>query len=34
MCVFVLRYVCVAAGLPDRSVALRSWTFSKRKERG
>ena len=32
--VFVHRYVCVAAGLPDKSVAMRSWTFSRRKERG
>ena len=34
MCVFVYRNVCVAAGLPDKSVAMRSWTFTKRKERG
>ena len=34
MCVFVHRYVCVAAGLPDKSVPMRSWAFSKRKEKG
>ena len=34
MRVFVHRYVCVAAGLPDKSVAMRSGTCSKRKERG
>ena len=33
MCVFVRRYVCVAPGLPQKKVAMRSWTFSKRKER-
>ena len=32
MCGCVHRYVCVAAGLPNKRVAMRSWTFSKRKE--
>ena len=31
---FLFIVVCVAAGLPDKSVAMRSWTFGKRKERG
>ena len=31
--VFIVMCVCVAAGLPSKSVAMRSCTFSKRKER-
>ena len=33
LCSSLCVCVCVAAGLPSKSVAMRSCTFSKRKER-